>query len=352
MTHQPIQISNSIRLTGRQWLGIGLFAILVAFFGPSLWEYVEPFPDEADFRMPDDLKTDYWLYQRWARLAADKHKVMVIGDSVIWGLFSRRAETLSHYLNVQDEEIYANLGLNAAHPLALEGLVRHYGSSISGKEVLLHCNLLWLTELHGGTSRRTRRTETRMSSIRVWYRNSRHAWPATTMRYFPSPGVSTGRTASANQPVGEASARGCLPYRAPNKSQDYSPGWTLEHPYDNPFEPLTRGLPVGHDELMKPQQPWFKDRRNREEDFPWVDLETSLQWAAFQRLVDLLRSRGNRVFVLVGPFNEYRLTKASKDKCQEVKNHDCGLAEGPRRWAHMIADRDARMLSQCGVRRF
>ena len=47
-------------------------------------------------------------------------------------------------------------------------------------------------------------------------------------------------------------------------------------------------------------------------DFPWVNLDTSLQWRQFRRSVDVLTSRGNRVFVCVGPLNEHMLTDSSR----------------------------------------
>ena len=38
---------------------------------------------------------------------------------------------------------------------------------------------------------------------------------------------------------------------------------------------------------------------------------TSLQWRFFRQTVETLRGRGNRVFVVVGPFNEHMLTPES-----------------------------------------
>ena len=106
---------------------------------------MEDFPLEPDYRVPRDLKQDYWLYQRFARLAAAEYDGFVVGDSVVWGVYSKRPETLSHYLNKQaGGERFVNFGMIGCHPLALEGLIRHYASSISGKNVVLQCNLLWL----------------------------------------------------------------------------------------------------------------------------------------------------------------------------------------------------------------
>src|SRR5437868_10428370 len=57
-----IALSNGIRLSGRQWLGLGLFAALILAFAPSLWNRAEKFALEPDYRMPHDLSSDYWLY--------------------------------------------------------------------------------------------------------------------------------------------------------------------------------------------------------------------------------------------------------------------------------------------------
>src|SRR4029077_17584197 len=91
---------------------------------------------------------DYWLYERYAGLAADRYSALILGDSVVWGVYATRQETLSHYLNKQlGRQQFANLGLNGAHPLAIEGLVGRYSGSIAGKNVVLHCNPLWMSSL-------------------------------------------------------------------------------------------------------------------------------------------------------------------------------------------------------------
>ncbi len=80
------------------------------------------------------------------------------------------------------------------------------------------------------------------------------------------------------------------------------PGWTLEHPYANPLAPLLRGLPPLNNSLRHPPRPWYQSGIGRQ-DYSWVELDKSFQWQGFQRLVDVLQRRGNRLFVLVGPFN-------------------------------------------------
>jgi hypothetical protein len=96
------------------------------------------------------------------------------------------------------------------------------------------------------------------------------------------------------------------------------PSWTLEHPYENPLKPLTRGLPPAENSRRHPPQPWYESGIAKQ-DYPWVDLESSLQWQAFQRVVRILQRRGNQLFVLLGPFNEHLLQRESLERYQRVK---------------------------------
>jgi hypothetical protein len=304
---EPIAFSNAIRLTGGQWVGVGLFAVALVVFAPPLWKLVEKFELEADYRMPHDLSNDYWLYQRFAGMAADQYDTLILGDSVVWGEYVTRQQTLSHYLNRRlGPEQYANLGLDGAHPLALGGLVEHYARGITGKNVVLHCNPLWLSSPKADLQD-DRATDFNHPSLVPQF--IPHI-PAYKEEVSHKIGVLVEQHLPFNQWTNHLQ-------QAYYERTDV-PGWTLEHPYDNPLEPLTRGLPPSDSSLRHQPLPWYKSGIIRQ-DYPWVDLETSLQWHAFQRVVELLQQRNNRVFVLVGPFNEHLLTPASYQRYQQVK---------------------------------
>jgi hypothetical protein len=299
--------SNSTRLTGREWLGVGLFAVLLVVCSPALWKHVEAFPLEPDYRMPHDLGNDYWLYARYAGLAASQYDTLLLGDSVVWGEYVTRQGTLSHHLNeLVGQERYANLGLDGAHPLALSGLVEHYAGTISGKNVVLQCNPLW------------------MSSPRADLQDDKATefnHPRLSPQFVP-------RIPSYHEEISPRIGivvEQHLPFSAwtNHLQQAYYertdvPSWTLEHPYENPLQPLARGLPPLADSLRHLAQPWYQSGITKQ-DYPWVDLEASLQWHAFQRMVQILQQRGNRVFVLVGPFNEHLLNPDSRQRYQKVK---------------------------------
>jgi hypothetical protein len=299
--------SNGIRLNGRQWLGLGLFAVALVTFAPLLGRRAEKFALEPDYRIPHDLSNDYWLYECFAGLAADHYDTVLLGDSVVWGEYVTRQQTLSHYLNEETgRERFANLGLDGAHPLALGGLVEFYADRVSGKNVVLQCNPLWMS------SRRADLQDEKANEFNH---------PRLVPQFAPSVPA---YKAEISPRLGVLVERR-LPLSGwtTHLQQAYYdrtdiPGWTLEHPYDNPLKPITRGLPPSDNSLRHLPQPWYRSGITKQ-DYPWVDLETSLQLHALQQVIEILRQRGNRVFVLVGPFNEHLLTPDSRERYQKVK---------------------------------
>jgi hypothetical protein len=89
------------------------------------------------------------------------------------------------------------------------------------------------------------------------------------------------------------------------------PAWTLENPQAVPFANVRLEIPEPGARLLHEPIPWTR-RGIARQDFAWVELKTSLQWRFFRKAVQVLQRRGNRVFVLVGPFNEHMLTDASR----------------------------------------
>lgn len=301
----PIPFSNSIRLTSGQWGAVALFTLILILLGSSVWQRVEAFTLEPDYRMPRELGYDYWLYERFAGLAASGFDTLIVGDSVVWGEYTKRTETLSHYLNKRfDKERFANLGLDGAHPLALAGLIEHYAASVTGKNVVVQCNPMWLREP---------KTDLQDEKSDI---NHPRLIPQFTPRipnYREEISPRLGILVEQRLPFSKWTNHLQQAYYGTDLA-----GWTKDHPYDNPLAPLLRGLPPADDTLSHLPQPWY-ERGITKQDFPWVDLQTSLQWPAFQRVVDVLQQRRNRVFVVVGPFNEHMLTPPSLERYQRLK---------------------------------
>jgi hypothetical protein len=305
-TECPIPLSNSFRLTGRQWLIVASIAMVLVAFASPLWKNYERFEPDADYRIPHELGNDYWLYSRFADLAADRYGAFLLGDSVVWGEYVTRSQTLSHYLTEQAGSTrFANLGLDGAHPLALAGLVEHYAGAIANKKVIVQCNPLWMSSPRAdlqdpkGEFNHPRLIPQFIPEV-----------PAYHDEISPRLGVLVEQRVAFDQWTSHLQ-------QAYYDRTDI-PSWTLEHPYDCPLLPATKGLPSADDALRHVPQPWYKNKIAKQ-DYPWIDLDKSLQWQAFRRIVKLLERRGNRVCVLVGPFNEHLLTPKSSERYREVK---------------------------------
>lgn len=304
--------SNGMQLTGQEWVIVAVFTLAVCYAAPAWWERAEPLAAEPDYRMPYVLSNDYWLYSRYAAQAAGRHEVLLAGDSVVWGQYVKREETLSHHLNeLAGQERCANLGLDGAHPAALAGLLEYYGRAIRGKKVVLVCNPLWLSsskhDLQDEQEFRFNHPQLvpQFSPLIPCYRESVSA----------RLGIVIGRNTALS---GWTSHLQAAYFRKEDIPLDI-PSWTLEHPYENPVRQITFRLPPSGNLLRHAPVPWY-ERGIQKQDFPWVDLEASLQWRSFLRCVEVLRSRGNRVLVVVGPFNEHMLAESSRERYSKLKH--------------------------------
>ena len=299
--------SNCVRLSLADWLIVAIILSAIIYLVSMLWERVEKFTPSSDYRIPYDLSSDYWLYERYCRFACSRYETLVIGDSVIWGHFVSMDDTLSHHLNdLAGSEQFANLGADGTHPAALEGLLRYYGKDISDKNVILHLNPLWMT-----SPRHDLQTE----------KEHRFNHPELVPQFTPEipcyKASFTKRISNiVNRHVPLFNFRSHLNI-AYFQSMDI-PTWTIEHPYKNPLNAVTFRLPAS-DDYEQPKDTFRIDKKPGQTVLQWVELETSLQWLFFKRAVDLLRQRNNSVFVLVGPFNEHMLDADSLDTYRKMK---------------------------------
>lgn len=307
---------NELRLTGRQWLLVGGIVLAFMLLAPRVWKQAERFDTGPDYRLPYALSKDYWLWQRRLEEIPAQSTVL-IGDSVIWGEYVLPDGTLSHFLNQEagQPDAFVNAGVNGLFPLALEGMVEHYGGALRHRKVILHCNLLWMSSPKADLSTKK---EERFNHARL-------------VPQF-SPRIPCYR-ADASERLGVVVERNAFVLSWVNHLQCVSfnqksiPDWTLEsgtgepptHPntYKNPLAQLTLHVPAAP--ASDPERglasarhkPWSTTGEGSTR-FEWVALDASLQWAAFQRLTQLLRARGNDVLVVVGPFNEHMMTEDNR----------------------------------------
>lgn len=294
----PFDCSHALRLSAADWVIVAVAMLAIIGLAPIVWQRYERFEPGDDYRMPYELSSDYWLYSRCSRQACDKRKTLLIGDSVVWGHYVPPNETLSHYLNeFSGRQQFANLGLDGTHPAVLEGLLRHYSPSLSGRTVVLHFNPLWMTSVKHD-----------LQTDKEFHFNHPDLVSQFTPKIpcYKAPFAARVRIALKRTiPLANWIAHLRTTYYESSDVQN----WTLRHPYNCPLKQLTRGLPESAG-VPEPAGGTWVSKGAKKQDVTWVDLDTSLQWKFFRRSIELLRKQGNQVFVLVGPFNEHMLNEA------------------------------------------
>jgi len=291
--------SNDIRLSLREWLLVWFILTLAFVLPPIIFERLETFTPSSDYRIPEPYSRDYHLFSRLALDAAKKGAVLVLGDSVIWGQYVPQNETLSAFLTQESGgREFANLGVNGMHPAALAGLLRYHGAAIRNQDVILHCNLLWMS------------SPERDLQVR---KDIPFNHPDLVPQFFPS--IPSYRESFSHR-VGVVIRR-ILPFYAwvshvritRMDNMDFA-NWTLQNPYGNPLTLLSSSRsPV--DDTRPDPVPWTQ-KNIALQNMEWVQPADSIQWQGFQKATRTLLDRGNRLLVLVGPFNVHILTEESR----------------------------------------
>ncbi len=310
--------SNAVRLAMGEWIVLFLGLLILGALAGPIWGRLEVFEPSPVYRIPYESSEDYWLFDRLCEKAGESEKSFVIGDSFVWGQYVEKDKTLSSFLNQHaGSERFVNAGLDGSHPLALEGLIKHYCTALRDKAVVLHLNLLWMSspqadlQLERGLGFNHSRLVSQFT----------HAVPS----YRAPTSERVGIVLARHVPMLDWSRHIQVAYF----SNSDLPRWTLDHPYLNPLQQIDLSPPESEDDPHPGAEPWYLDGSATQAP-PWVDLETSLQWQAFQRLVVTLEDRGNSVFVLVGPLNEHMLEAANRERYREtlaqveewLKNHE------------------------------
>ncbi len=306
-TNQAPFGSNCVRLTGYEWFIVAVVISALFYFVPKLWKHIEKFEPGSDYRLPYKLSDDYWLYSRYCRWACSEEKTLVIGDSVIWGHYVSENNTLSGHLNkIAGRDMFVNMGVDGIHPVALAGLLKYYSRDISDKDIILHFNPLWMS------------SEKHDLQIEKEF-NFNH--PKLVPQFIPNIPCykvsSSVRIKSVIERYISFFSWTSHLKRAYFENLDL-PRWTLEHPYENPLKNITLQLPTSDNYNGNENIPWY-EKGVTKQDIQWVAIENSLQWRFFKHSVQFLRKRGNRVFVLVGPFNEHILKGRSIDIYRQMK---------------------------------
>ncbi|MCK5850416.1 MAG: hypothetical protein KAH23_05825 [Kiritimatiellae bacterium] len=294
--------SNAMRFSGWQWLIVLIVVVLCMSLIPVVWERAEKFEPGPDYRVPFELGYDYWMYDRLCRSYKDKNVIPLIGDSVIWGHYVASEQTLSQYLNrlSDDSNTYVNAAIDGSHQVALAGLIKYYGKNLTGKKVILHCNPLWLTN-----KKRDMRSK----------KEQQFNHPDLVPQFLPR--ISCYRKDDTDR-LGIVIKR-VMPFAAWvnhlriayfDSLDIYT--WSQEHPDRPLWSAVTFTLP-SHSNIPPETDPipWTQTDKYGMQGPPWVEIDESLQWSFFEQAIETLESRGNKVFVLVGPYNRHMLKETS-----------------------------------------
>ncbi|MDD8015377.1 MAG: hypothetical protein PHX45_06755 [Acidobacteriota bacterium] len=298
--------SNHVILSGREWIFTVILFLIIGFVLYFGWYHWEELPLESDFRSTcwEERMSDYWAYSQWGRAARARHRVLLIGSSVIWGQEVPHDETLSHYLNDElGAEDVANMGIDGLTNAAMTGLFKHYGRFLRGADVILEFNPLWMS---------SPRRDLRGKGSDLWQFHHPRLVPQLDRRISYYRGI--------NERVGyllendlklPPFVRHLMVNYFENKSVA---AWLMDHPYRLPPGAITfRAAP-----MMKEKQGLGTSWSSRKEaeiwDNPFLSLDESIQWEFYLKALRLLRNKGCRVFILLGPYNTHCLTEKSRER--------------------------------------
>ncbi len=316
--------ANEMRLNARQWLTAAIIVFVFMVGVPTLWKRIERFDVVSDYRIPYALSSDYWLYQRRIEQMGDA-SIPIIGDSVVWGEYVRADGTLSHFMNHEANKTnqFVNCGVNGLFPLSLEGLVSSYASAVRKRKVIIQCNVLWLSSPKADLSTDKEETFNHSSLVPQFipkipcYRADASARlgsvAARNIAFFGWVGhVDSVYFNQQSIPLWTLAQEGDDPPRSPNT-------------WRNPFSQITMRVPgePAVDPQRGPASPRHKSWNSSSaapSRFEWVPLDRSLQWHAFQRTVKLLQNRGDDVFVILGPFNEWMVAEDQRPVLHNIES--------------------------------
>ncbi len=308
MKHSFTFSSNTLRINSFECLSIVAATALIFIATPRIWPLFEKADFGCYYRVPYESSNNYWLASRWLRHAAAEHEVVIVGDSVVWGHYAGLRGTLNFHLDNQlgEGRRIANLGIDGLHPAAMPGLFLYYGRALRNHSVVLHLNLLWMSsEQH---------------DLQV-EEEVRFNHPNLVPQVFPN--IPCYRP-SLSDIVGVVLERNiAFVSWARHLSQTYFENldlleWTVQNPHENPLRAIDFNLPKADREPRSTPRSWREAGIAEDQNLAWLDKKNSFQWQSFKEALALLRSRGNRVFVVIGPFNEHMLSDENRERYRDL----------------------------------
>jgi len=309
--------SNTIRLSLREWLLTGAIAVLVLFAAlPMLWQRLERLDtDLADFRLAEKYRDNYWLYQKAAAAICQNYPVVFLGDSVVWGMYVDNHTTLTAIINkTLGQPIVGNIAIDGLHSIAMEGLVKYYGSALRNKKVLLHCNPLWMNSP-------------------AYDLSAPSDFKPHHPRLLPpfSRAIQADR-GSFSEKVTVYCEQKVLFYSWLHHirqtffdNKDFK-DWIIDNYDANPLARLSLNVQACERLKTNSGRSW-REKGIPPQQWNWVAPEHSRQFQAFLRTIKALRQNGNEICVMVGPINPHMLDETSLVQWRALQQQLAGYFE-------------------------
>ena len=284
-----------------------IVAIVTGFFCLYLLPWMcfraEKLETPSRFRLAYRFRDDYLTWRRAAAQTAEKHRVLFIGDSVIWGMFADNNSTLPALANA------GNLAIDGLHPVAMAGLLRHYRpGNLTGRRIYLYWNPLWLntpasdlTAAGKGSVNHPRLLPQLDCNLKAYSGSFSDRCNAVFERLSPLPGLLHHWRVK------------CF------ANQDFK-AVIAANPASFPVSALLSPCRPAETETGNGTKTW-KQGGITKQDWQWVGIAESRQWQAFIGVVSLLRENGNEVCVLAGRVNPYLQTDASLARYRAMRQN-------------------------------
>ena len=316
---------NEIRLNFRQWCLVAAIVAAILWATPRLWSRIERFDLPTDYRIPYSLSQDYWLYQRRLDRIVDPARIVMLGDSVVWGEYVVPSGSLSHFMSLEagQPDKFVNCGVNGLFPLAMEGLVGYYAQPLRHRKVILHCNVLWMTSPKADLSIQKEEKFNHTDLVPQF----RPRIPCYKADVSARLSVVVERNVTFVSWVNHLQsayfgAKSILQWTLQDDGNDPP---RYPNSYKNPLAQIRLAVPTAPEPdpergpASSRHRAWSANGAHPSQ-FEWVGLDTSLQWGAFRRVLQTLRDRDNQVLVVLGPFNEHLIGEESRRGYRTIRD--------------------------------
>ncbi len=281
-----------------------LFIILtvLAMMLPKLFPFRENTDFSPNYRIPYELGEDYYLYEMYCQsIPKTKETIILLGDSVIWGHYVERNESLSAQMNkLPGKASFYNAGIDGIHPAAMAGLIEHYGKGLKNRKIILGINLLWLSS--------SRHDLTGEINNEINHRSLLNQFSHEIPSYHAPVEDKIARVMQRSIPFLAWSLH--LKKTVFQNESFYR--WSMNNPGESPFDFFScRRL----NPFRAPEKFPGKNIKN---NVKWVPLSKSYQWSQIKKIMEELHAGNNRVFVLMTPYNTHSLGAESLKKYKNL----------------------------------